>query len=88
MPAASPLNGVPLVYCLESADQPAIRSLFDVELAGPAEPFSEEFDAELLGGVLVSATKVEWRKSPLRMSRFISRLLGRSLRCSSRFTFP
>jgi DUF1680 family protein len=43
----------PLVYCLESADQPAIRSLFDVELTGPAEPFREEFDAGQLGGVLV-----------------------------------
>jgi uncharacterized protein len=43
----------PLVYCLESADQPALTSLFDTELAAPAEPFRAEFRPDLLGGVLV-----------------------------------
>jgi len=29
----------PVVYCIESPDQPALSSLFDVELASPAEAF-------------------------------------------------
>jgi DUF1680 family protein len=43
----------PLVYCIESPDQPALSSLFDVELASPAEAFREEFRRDLLGGVTV-----------------------------------
>ena len=43
----------PLVYCLESADQPGIGSLFDAEMTTLAAPFSENFDGDLLGGVLV-----------------------------------
>ncbi|MBZ5595987.1 MAG: glycoside hydrolase family 127 protein [Acidobacteriia bacterium] len=43
----------PLVYCIESADQPGLGSLFDAELADPSKPFHEEFRASLLGGVTV-----------------------------------
>jgi DUF1680 family protein len=43
----------PVVYCMESPDQPALSSLFDVELASPAEAFREEFRRDLLGGVTV-----------------------------------
>ncbi len=43
----------PLVYCIESPDQPGLSSLFDVELASPAEAFREEYRGELLGGVTV-----------------------------------
>ncbi len=43
----------PLVYCIESADQPLLTSLFDTELEVPAEPFREDFRPDLLGGVLV-----------------------------------
>ena len=42
----------PLVYSIESADQPGLGSLFDAELAAPAEPFREEFRADLLGGIV------------------------------------
>ena len=41
----------PLVYCIESVDQPGLGSLFDAELAAPAEPFREEFQANLLDGI-------------------------------------
>ncbi|HVP48125.1 MAG TPA: beta-L-arabinofuranosidase domain-containing protein [Bryobacteraceae bacterium] len=41
----------PLVYCIESADQRDLGSLFDAELAEPSKPFREEFRASLLGGV-------------------------------------
>jgi len=43
----------PVVYCIESPDQPALSSLFDIELASPAEAFREEFRRDLLGGVTV-----------------------------------
>jgi len=41
----------PLVYCMESADQPGLGSVFDAELTEPLQPFREEFRAGLLGGV-------------------------------------
>src|SRR4029077_1628203 len=43
----------PLVYCIESPDQPGLTSLFDVELASPAEAFREELRGDMLGGVTV-----------------------------------
>jgi hypothetical protein len=43
----------PVVYCIESPDQPVLSSLFDAELASPAEAFREEFRGDLLGGVTV-----------------------------------
>jgi hypothetical protein len=43
----------PLVYCIESPDQPPLVSLFDAELAAPADTFREEFRADLLDGVIV-----------------------------------
>jgi len=43
----------PLVYCIESADQRDLGSLFDAELAEPSKPFREEFRASLLGGVML-----------------------------------
>jgi uncharacterized protein len=55
----------PLVYCLESADQPGIGSLFDVELTALSEPFRENIDAGLLGGVLVLGHKGVVAEKPL-----------------------
>jgi len=43
----------PLVYCIESPDQPGLTSLFDMELTSPAEAFREEFRGDMLGGVTV-----------------------------------
>jgi DUF1680 family protein len=43
----------PLVYCIESPDQPSPGSLFDAELAAPSEPFQEEFSGNLLDGVVL-----------------------------------
>lgn len=43
----------PVVYCLESADQPGLGSLFDAELDSSSEPFRAKFEKDLLGGVLV-----------------------------------
>lgn len=43
----------PLVYCLESADEPGLGSLFDAELTAPSEPFREKFRGDLLNGVVV-----------------------------------
>jgi DUF1680 family protein len=43
----------PLVYCIESPDQPTPGSVFDLELARLASPFRAEFRPDLLGGVLV-----------------------------------
>jgi DUF1680 family protein len=42
----------PVVYCIESADQPGLGSLFDAELASPGEDFGEEFRANLLDGIV------------------------------------
>jgi DUF1680 family protein len=42
----------PLVYALESADQPGIGSLFDAELVAGRQPFQEKFEGDLLGGVV------------------------------------
>ncbi len=42
----------PLVYCLESADQAGLGSLFDAELTGTFEPFREKFEGDLLNGVV------------------------------------
>jgi uncharacterized protein len=42
----------PLVYCLESPDQPAGTRLFDVELANVAVPFRQQFRSGLLDGVM------------------------------------
>jgi len=42
----------PLVYCIESVDQPGLGSVFDAELAAPAEAFREEYRANLLGGIV------------------------------------
>jgi DUF1680 family protein len=42
----------PLVYCMESPDQPPIASLFDAELADPDAPFREEQRRDLLGGIV------------------------------------
>ncbi len=55
----------PLVYCMESADQPGLGSLFDAELAEPADPFREEFRAGLLGGVTLLRHKGEVAEEPL-----------------------
>jgi DUF1680 family protein len=54
----------PLVYCLESADQPALGPLFDAELTAPSEPFRETFDADLLSGVLVLRHKGALAEKP------------------------
>jgi uncharacterized protein len=43
----------PLVYCLERQDQVGERTPFDLSLTAPAKPFAEEFQKDLLGGVLV-----------------------------------
>jgi DUF1680 family protein len=43
----------PLVYCMESPDQPPLNSLFDSELTAPADAFHEEFRGDLLDGVVV-----------------------------------
>ncbi len=43
----------PVVYCLESADQPGLGSLFDAELNDSSEPFRAKFESDLLGGVVV-----------------------------------
>jgi uncharacterized protein len=46
----------PLVYCLEQLDQPEGTALFDVSLdmrSGAASRFSEEFQKDLLGGIVV-----------------------------------
>ncbi len=43
----------PLVYCLESADQPELPSLFDVTLAGSPADFKAEYRPSLLGGLMV-----------------------------------
>ncbi len=43
----------PLVYCLESSDQPGLRSLFDAGLAAPSERFEEKFESDVLGGIVV-----------------------------------
>jgi len=43
----------PVVYCLESPDQPGLSSLFDVELTSPAEASREEYRPDMLGGVTV-----------------------------------
>ncbi len=42
-----------VVYCLEQRDQPGERSPFDLALASPEKPFSEDFRKDLLGGVVV-----------------------------------
>ncbi len=55
----------PLVYCIESADQPGIGSLFDAELTALSEPFRENVDAGLLGGVLVLGHKGVVAEKPL-----------------------
>ncbi len=55
----------PLVYCMESADQPGLGSLFDAELAEPAEPFREEFRAGLLGGITLLRHKGRVAEEPL-----------------------
>jgi DUF1680 family protein len=55
----------PLVYSMESADQPGLGSLFDAELAEPAEPFREEFRAGLLGGITLLRHKGRVVEEPL-----------------------
>ena len=55
----------PLVYCMESADQPGLGSLFDAELAEPSTPFREEFLASLLGGVTLLRQKGQVTEEPL-----------------------
>jgi uncharacterized protein len=55
----------PLVYCMESADQPGLGSVFDAELAEPSEPFREEFRAGLLGGVTLLRHKGKVTEEPL-----------------------
>jgi len=42
----------PVVYCLESADQPGPESLFDAELVAGRQPFQEKFEGDLLGGLV------------------------------------
>jgi DUF1680 family protein len=54
----------PLVYCLESPDQPASGSLFDAELTAPSEPFRETLDADVLSGVLVLRHKGALAEKP------------------------
>jgi DUF1680 family protein len=55
----------PLVYCIESADQPGLGSLFDAELAEPSAPFREEFRAGLLGGITLLRHKGQVAEEPL-----------------------
>jgi len=55
----------PLVYCMESADQPGLGSLFDAELTEPADPFREEFRAGLLGGITLLRHKGRVAEEPL-----------------------
>lgn len=55
----------PLVYCLESTDQPGVGSLFDAALANLSEPFGENFKDDLLGGVLVLRHKGAVAEKPL-----------------------
>ena len=55
----------PLVYCMESADQPALGSVFDAELSELSEPFREEFRAGLLGGITVLRHKGKVTEEPL-----------------------
>ncbi|HKW99127.1 MAG TPA: beta-L-arabinofuranosidase domain-containing protein [Bryobacteraceae bacterium] len=43
----------PVVYCIESPDQPVGESLFDIELAHASQPFQTEFRRDLLDGVMV-----------------------------------
>jgi len=43
----------PLVYCLEQQDQAGERSPFDLSITALAKPFAEDYEKELLGGVLV-----------------------------------
>jgi uncharacterized protein len=59
------IQGGPLVYCMESADQPGLGSLFDAELAEPSAPFREEFRAGLLGGVTLLRHKGQVTEEPL-----------------------
>jgi DUF1680 family protein len=55
----------PLVYCMESADQPALGSLFDAELAEPSSPFREEFRPGLMGGITLLRHKGQVAEEPL-----------------------
>jgi|SRR5579864_2843217 len=43
----------PVVYCIESPDQPVGASLFDMELAQASQSFYQEFRRDLLDGVMV-----------------------------------
>jgi len=60
----------PLVYCLEQLDQPEGVALFDVSLdmrPSHASQFREEFQSDLLGGVVVlKHTGATFEKSPAR----------------------
>ena len=64
----------PVVYCLESPDQPALSLLFDAELVSPAAAFREEFRGDVVS--LYCAT-VAW---PLKSRRRRSRSIGPPLR--------
>jgi DUF1680 family protein len=55
----------PLVYCMESADQPGLGSLFDAELAEPSAAFREEFRSGLLGGITLLRHKGRVAEEPL-----------------------
>jgi DUF1680 family protein len=43
----------PVVYCLEQQDQAGERSPFDLSLTMLVKPFAEDFQEQLLGGVMV-----------------------------------
>jgi len=60
----------PVVYCLESADQAGLGSLFDAELDNSSEPFRAKYEKDLLGGVLVlrhygAVTEKPFEEDPL-----------------------
>ncbi len=72
----------PIVYCLESADQPMLPSLFDAVLSG-GEDFQMQYRADLLGGLMeLRHTGVVSAKSAA------SEPLYRELGATSRATRP
>jgi DUF1680 family protein len=67
----------PLVYCLESADQPSLPSLFDVTLTGSPATFQTEYRPGLLGGLMVLQHSGLVTQKPLATEPLYREMLAR-----------